>query len=122
MAVGLLAEESRSPLLSRMEHDIVEMDTLIAAQLELARAQEREMAEMTDIDALLVYLVEAAEAQAPGRLQLRTGGPACVMAVAPMALRRSVGNLLDNALRYGGEGKIEVVRRRIKGILLLGRT
>lgn len=120
MALGMLAEEGSSPLLVRMERDIAEMDTLIGAQLELARAREREQAEFTDIDALLGELVEAAEAQMPGRLQLRADGPACKAKVAPLALRRSVGNLLDNALRYGGEGRIEVVRRRIDGTIFIG--
>ncbi|QXP83912.1 ATP-binding protein [Methylococcus sp. Mc7] len=120
MAAGLLAEQGSSPLLLRMQRDIVEMDALIGAQLELARAQERENAELTDIDALLGELVEAAEAQAPGRLRLRADGPACRATLAPLALRRSIGNLLDNALRYGGEGEIQVVRRRIKGAIFIG--
>jgi len=115
MAVGLLADQGSWPLLLRMERDIVEMDALIGAQLELARAQERENAEITDIDALLGELVEAAEAQAPGRLQLRAVGPPCVAEVAPVALRRSIGNLLDNALRYGGEGEIRVVLKARRG-------
>jgi len=120
MALGLLAEESTSPLLQRMERDIAEMDELIGAQLELARAQEVEKAEMTDIDALLVDLVDAAEAQAPGRLKLRSDGPACSAEIAPMALRRCIGNLLGNALRYGGEREIQVVRRRLKDSIFIG--
>lgn len=120
MALGLLAEESSSPLLQRMERDIAEMDELIGAQLELARAQEVEKAENTDIDALLIDQVEAAEAQAPGRLQLRADGPPCCAEIAPMALRRCVGNLLGNALRYGGGREIQVVRRRLKGRIFIG--
>ena len=103
-----------------MERDIAEMDELIGAQLELARAQEGEPAEITDVDALLVDLVEAAEAQAPGRLQLRADAPSCVAVLAPIALRRCIANLLDNALRYGGESEIQVVRRRIKGRIFIG--
>ena len=40
--------------------------------------------------------------------------------LAPIALRRCITNLLDNALRYGGESKIQVVRRRIKGGICIG--
>lgn len=120
MALGMLADEHASPLLARMERDIAEMDQLIGAQLQLARAQEREAAEITDIDALLLELVEATEAQAPGRLNLRADRPACVAAIAPMALRRCISNLLDNALRYGGEREIQVVRRRNKGAVMIG--
>lgn len=120
MAVGMLAEELSSPLLDRMERDIAEMDKLIGAQLELARAQEREKAEKTDVDALLIDMVEAAEAQAPGRLQLRNIHSTCVSTLAPISLRRCIGNLLDNALRYGGDAKIQVVRRRFNGIIFIG--
>lgn len=120
MALGMLTEEVSSPLLDRMERDITEMDTLIGAQLELARAQEPEQAENTDVDALLLDLVEAAEAQAPGQLQLRLTAPACVAVLAPVALRRCMGNLLNNAVRYGGDGKIQVVRRQFKGSIFIG--
>jgi two-component system osmolarity sensor histidine kinase EnvZ len=120
MAVGLLAEENTSPLLQRLEHDIAEMDALIGAQLELARAQETEQSQLTDIDALLVDLVDAAEAQAPGHLQLRAASPTCVVDIAPMSLRRCIGNLLGNALHYGGEFDIQVVRRRFKGKIFIG--
>jgi two-component system osmolarity sensor histidine kinase EnvZ len=120
MALGMLAEDCPSPLIARLERDVAEMDMLIGAQLDLARAQELEPAQTTDIDALLRDLVDAAEAQAPGRIRLYTGSPACLAEVAPVALRRSIGNLLDNALRYGGDGDIVVVRRRFGGVLFLG--
>ena len=120
MAIGMLSEEFSSPLLDRIEHDITEMDKLIGSQLELARAQEREMAEMTDVDALLVDMVEAAEAQAPGRLKLHSSHTSCVATLAPISLRRCVGNLLDNALRYSSDSKIQVVRRQFKGNIFIG--
>lgn len=120
MALGMLAEERDSPLLARMERDVGEMETLIGAQLELARAQEREVAEDIDIDALLGELIEAAEAQSPGHTHLRASGPPCHADVAPLALRRIVSNFLDNALRYGGPGRLELVRRRCTGGILVG--
>jgi len=120
MALGMLAEEYSSPLLLRMERDIAEMDELIGAQLTLARAQEPENAEKTDIDALLQDLVKAAMAQALGQLKLRTDGYRCVAEIAPIALRRCISNLLDNALRYGEEREIQIVRRRIKNTIYIG--
>ena len=120
MALGMLAEERESPLLVRMERDVGEMETLIGAQLELARAQEREAVERIDIDAMLIDLIEATEAQSPGQTRLRASGPACHAAVAPLALRRILGNLLENALRYGGPGRLELVRRCCKGAILIG--
>ncbi len=120
MAVGLLAEQSPSPLLSRMERDVAEMDNLIGAQLELARAREGEPTEPVDLDELLQDAVEAAEAQAPGRVYLRATGSVCTTEIAPVSFRRCVGNLLENALRYGGEGNIQVARRRINGAIFVG--
>ncbi len=120
MALGMLAEERDSPLLARMERDVAEMESLIGAQLELARAQEREQAQSTDIDALLAELLEAAEARSPGQTRLRAQPPPCRMDIAALALRRSVANLLENALRYAGPGRLELVRRRCRGGLLIG--
>ena len=120
MALGMLAEERTSPLLIRMERDVAEMETLIGAQLELARSQERETATTTDIDALLSELIEAAEAQSPGQTHLRAHEPPCHAVIAPLALRRILGNFVDNALRYGGPGRLELVRRRCAGGILIG--
>lgn len=120
MALGMLAEERDSPLLARMERDVGEMETLIGAQLELARAQEREAAVAIDIDALLSELIEATEAQSPGQTHLRADAPPCHAVVAPLALKRILGNLLENALRYGGPGRLELVRRRCAGGILMG--
>jgi two-component system osmolarity sensor histidine kinase EnvZ len=103
-----------------MERDVAEMETLIGAQLELARSQEREPAQATDIDALLSELIESAEAQSPGQTHLRTGGPSCHATIAPLALRRILGNFVDNALRYGGPGRLELVRRRCADGILIG--
>ncbi|MDO9226856.1 MAG: ATP-binding protein [Pseudomonadota bacterium] len=120
MALGMLAEERASPLIVRMERDVAEMESLIAAQLELARAQEREEAQVTDIDALLAELLEAAEARSPGQTRLRAEAPVCRVAIAPLALRRIITNLLENALRYAGPGRLQLVRRRCAGGLLIG--
>ncbi len=120
MALGMLAEERASPLLMRMERDVAEMETLIGAQLELARAQERETVVATDIDALLRELIEAAEAQSPGQTHLRTEGPPCHAVIAPLALKRILGNFLDNTQRYAGPGCLQLVRRRCAGGILIG--
>lgn len=120
MALGMLAEERESPLLERMERDVAEMETLIRTQLELARSREREAATPEDVDALLNELIEAAEAQSPGQTRLRADGPPCRAGIAPLALRRIVGNLLDNALRHGGPGRLQLVRRRCERGIFIG--
>jgi two-component system osmolarity sensor histidine kinase EnvZ len=120
MALGILSETCSSPLINRMERDVAEMNMLIGAQLELARAQEREPAQLIAIDTLLHDLLETAEAQAPGRLHLRTNPPTCTALVAAMALRRCITNLLENAIRYSGESRIDLVCKCFKKSIFIG--
>ena len=120
MAAGLLAEQYPSPLLSGMEKDIAEMDSLIGAQLQLARAQENEPSRQTDIHRLLEDLLISAGTEAPVHITLRNQGPPCISHIAPMALRRCVGNLLSNAIRYAGDRDIQLICRCINHCILIG--
>lgn len=120
MATGMLAEESDSPLLARMEADIVAMDALIGNQLELARMRQREAPVATDIDGLLGDLVRAGPAGGHCAVRLRAGGAQRRTTVAPVALRRIVGNLLDNACLHGGQRDFDLVRRRCGETTLIG--
>ncbi len=120
MSVGMLATQYSSPLLTRIERDIIEMDRLIGAQLELARAHEREAREPMYIGSLLDELYESTEAQAPGRVKLRVRKLNDQYLIAPLSLCRILGNFLDNALRYAGDGTIELVLRRLKGSVFIG--
>lgn len=120
MALGILAEERTSPLLMRMEHDIDEMNALIGAQLELARAQESETIQSINIDVLIDDLIDAIQAHSLKQIDFRTNRQYCEVAVAPLALRRILDNLLNNALRYGGQGGLMVVKRRYADSLLIG--
>lgn len=120
MATGMLAEESDSPLLARMEADIVEMDALIGNQLELARMRQRETPVVTDIDAMLRDLAQAGSAKGRCVVRLRTYTTQRSSIVAPVALRRIIGNLLDNACLHGGGRDFELVRRRRGATILIG--
>lgn len=120
MALGILGEERSSPLVAQMEADITEMDALIRAQLELARAREREPVRLTDLDDLLAGRVQAASTLAPGEVRLRTTGGRCRVAVAPVALQRIVNNLVENALAHGGTRRVDVVRRRCRRAIFVG--
>jgi len=120
MALGMLADERTSPLLVRMEHDIDEMDMLIGAQLELARAQEPEIPQLADIDAEIVDLIDAAQAHSSKVIKFRANGQPCQVAVAPLALKRILGNFMSNALRYGELGEMMIVRRRCVNTILIG--
>lgn len=119
MALGLLAEESTSPLIKRLEQDVDEMDMLIGAQMELARAQEPECGQLTDIAALITDIAETLAAQAPGRLLLRLPQAGCTANIATLALRRCLVNLTHNALRYS-ENSVEIICRHYSNTFFIG--
>jgi two-component system osmolarity sensor histidine kinase EnvZ len=119
MATGVLAEESPSPLVARMEADIDAMDAVIEAQIQLARAREREDARPVDIDALLQEIVVSVT-QGRGAASVRVSGPACVERIAPVALRRVLANLIENALHHGKGRALQIVRRRCRRSVFIG--
>lgn len=65
MAVGMLGGDDDDPVRRRLELDIDEMARLVAAQLDLTRAQQPEAARPIDACALLQEVADAAEARLP---------------------------------------------------------
>ncbi|WP_348755633.1 ATP-binding protein [uncultured Aquincola sp.] len=89
--------------------DVAEMDTLLEDALALFRGLGTpEPTQATDITALVQALCDdAAELGQPVQF---SGEPATAPA-QPVALRRVVGNLLSNAVRYGGQAQVAVRRQ-----------
>jgi two-component system osmolarity sensor histidine kinase EnvZ len=91
-----------------MGADVEEIDKVIGQFLAFARDEDEALV-AGDLNALLADIVdgyrrrEQAVSFAPGDL--------ATLRFAPLAMRRAVGNLIDNALRYAG-GAIEVGTRR----------
>ncbi len=90
-----------------MVADIEEMDRIIGQFLDFGRGDPRERAQAIDLAALVRDLCE------PYRLRgvdVSIGSPDSLVAEARgLPLRRALANLIDNALRYGGEsGPIDV--------------
>ena len=84
--------------------DLDEMNAMLDATLAFARdeaADERPVP--VDLAALLRSLVEDLGDTGPGRSTSFDGPPRLAVSGRPVALRRLFENLLDNALRYGGE-------------------
>lgn len=106
LSLELLRLEPTSERIEQMERDIEEMNALIGTLLDLARGLEREPPQEIDLAAFLAKLAE--EHRASGR-DIRLRCPPCRHALPPRALRRAVGNLLQNALRHAPEGEIELV-------------
>lgn len=106
LALEMLKADPSPLLIERLASDIEEMNALIATLLDLARGLEREPLEETDLAELLYEL--ASHAGVNDR-EIRVHCRNCRRTVAPRALRRALGNLLQNALRYAPEGPVELV-------------
>ena len=88
-------------LLERMEGDLEEMNGLIGQAAELGKSLGRGEPRWVDLGKLLGDLCEGNP-----RLKWQPVFD-CYHSVDPLALRRIVGNLLENALRYS-QGEVEV--------------
>ena len=80
--------------------DIEEMDHTIGQFLDFARADDGEAPQETDLAALLAELAE--QYRRRGATVALDAAPTPTQAVRPKALRRAVGNLIENALRHAG--------------------
>lgn len=111
VALALLEAQPAPRLIARIEADIESMDRLIGNVLDLARGLDREPAQDVDLAAMLADLAAGADA-APDRLAVHC--PPLSVRQAPLALRRAIGNLLDNALRHG-QGQAVELRVEVDG-------
>ncbi|SDH85073.1 ATP-binding protein [Roseospirillum parvum] len=96
----------------RMIADLDEMEEMIAATLAFARDEAAgEDLEAVDPARLLGDLTKSfAEAGAKVRLDdRRPAGDRQPIAGRPMALRRAFANLIDNAMKYGGEARLTLL-------------
>lgn len=106
LALEMLKDAPSSALIVRLEKDVDEMNDLIGTLLDLARGLEREAPQWIELDVLLHEL--GRDFSTPQRgIEVRC--TPCRRAVPVRALRRAIGNLLQNALRYAPEGPVELV-------------
>ena len=99
----LMADEA---LRDRMLADLAAMQALVAEGLAYAgsTAAPKEEAILTDLDALAASVVaDYTDAGRPVRL---SGGCGCPVRTKPQTLRRLLGNLVDNALKFGGTAEV----------------
>lgn len=115
LALTLLEERPSPKTLQRLEQDVEEMDRLIGNVLSLARGLHGEEAKDLALQPLLTELA----AQSPaGRVTVAC--PPLQVHAAPQGLRRALTNLLENALRYGGDGPVELVASQEGGTMRIG--
>lgn len=95
-------------MVRRMEGDLEEMGRLISEMLDFSKALQGAECVELDLAALLGEL--AADAARAGAVEWRPppGNVACRFRVGERALRRIVGNLLGNAMRYGDGKAVEL--------------
>lgn len=99
LALGMLSEGHDPELVHRLMRDVDAMNELIGRCLELGQGFDEPPGE-ADPGALLCEIVDAAR-RAGNRVEYNTTAPTRIR-MRSLAFRRVVGNLLDNALRYGG--------------------
>jgi two-component system, OmpR family, osmolarity sensor histidine kinase EnvZ len=90
-----------APLRDGMHLDIEELDHLIGQCIDFARDGRDEPIERFDMAALLADLV--ATQQRSGREWTIDAPPVALIAGRPMAMRRALTNLMENAVQHGRE-------------------
>lgn len=105
LALAMLEGKVEDAQIKRLEAEIDEMLKLIDDMLAFARSLQAEAPQVVDLTGLIETRVTKARAQ--GEVDWQNPGP-CPWPVAPAALSRIVGNLLDNALRYGAGQAVTV--------------
>jgi signal transduction histidine kinase len=92
----------------KLQADLAQMQHLVEQGLAYARSahatQEAEVP--TDLVALLESIV--ADYQDASQNVQWLGGPAFTLSTRPRALRRAIGNLIDNALKFGGQADVSL--------------
>ena len=115
LALGMLSENPAPDLFERVLRDVDGMNELIARCLEVSR----DFAEQDSVELDLCELLAgvAAEHAHTGAEMRGRKGPDCRLRVRPLALRRIVSNLVDNAVRYGAGQPIDIEYRIADGLV-----
>lgn len=113
LALGMLSEKPERELLDRVMRDVEGMNELIARCLEVGR----DFAEQDSVEFdLCDLLADVAREHSHGGAGIRgRAGPDCRVRARPMALRRILSNLIDNALRYGEGQPVDVEYHLVDG-------
>jgi two-component system osmolarity sensor histidine kinase EnvZ len=108
-----LALMDESADVAALRADVADMERMLDEYLEFARGEGGEKPAATDIaDMLQQAAVAARRAQhaRPDRVSLHAPEPV-TLTVKHNALKRCIGNLIDNALKYADRVEIALVRR-----------
>jgi signal transduction histidine kinase len=94
----------------RLREDLQQLEDLVRDGIDYARAMhgEREPVRPVDLDNQLDSIT--LDYRDAGAAVTLTGRVAAAVLTRPKALRRIIGNLVDNALKFGGSAQIEAER------------
>jgi two-component system osmolarity sensor histidine kinase EnvZ len=106
LALALMPKDRDQALTARMERDVEEMERLVLEVVEISRGIEEDRREMIDVPTLLSELVDKAR-HSDAEINLHRGEP-CPLNVHRLTLSRVVLNLIENAVRHGGGGPVDV--------------
>ncbi len=108
MRIGLemLPANVDPKIVARLTSDVEEMNRLIGEFLAFSRSLEKETTQEIDLQMVLQELADNATME--GGVGALKPGPACIRHVGPLALRRIIGNLIGNAVRYGAGQPVEL--------------
>jgi two-component system osmolarity sensor histidine kinase EnvZ len=103
LALEMLPDEGGDPhLMKGIRRDLDAVNRLIGQALEVNLELDRDDREPVQLSELLDHLVEAA--REGGQVVEWVSHRPCILVINRLALQRILGNLLENAIRYG-EGK-----------------
>lgn len=92
---------------NKFTHDLAEMESMVVATLDFMRGLETgERAQPVDVTALLESLQEDAR-ETGGQVDIE-GAAQSPYVGRPQALKRCLGNLIDNAIKYGKSAQLTV--------------
>ncbi|MEH6436415.1 ATP-binding protein [Massilia sp. DD77] len=104
-----LEKVSEAELQERLIGDLSAMQQMVREGLDLARSMDTtETMQMLDLDSLLEAV--CADAVDAGQQVDLAGRAGMALLGRPLDLRRCLGNLIDNAVKYGREARVNVDR------------
>lgn len=113
LAVEMLPEGSAPKLVEHLRRDLEQMNHLIGAFLDLSRGLGYEEKQPLDLNALIGELADDAR-RAGAHVEWEPASASGEINTAPLALRRILSNLLDNAIRYGSGKPVTIEWKRTR--------
>jgi signal transduction histidine kinase len=115
----LLPDDGPGGLRARLQSDLDEMQQLVDSGLAYARSAHAALEPPRAVDvAALLDAIACDRADAAQAVAWTPAAP-CVLPTRPEALKRIVGNLLDNALKFAGEAELALEHDEQAGAVLI---